>query len=415
MLVAFTLENYKSFREQQTLSFVSSNGDEHLEHTILLNNGLRINRFAALIGGNGSGKTQLITALNDFARAIHNDNLHELHMPYLFSKENRLKATSYEVIILDEEKENFFRYGVSVFAGSIENEYLYSRPVKKGARESCIFTRDHDGLSFKKSEYKKHETLIKPILKSSGAVITFARSLEIYELNETRYWAVQQLPYSPESFIDDGLEFFEERLEAELEKDDKGRTIMDKRVKNLVNMYGNFITKSPLHIDSVDFIPIGSEKKYHFVYKIKNIDGGFTSIGPSDRYQFFSQGTINILTFLAAMVWASDGIFTLYVDEVDASIHHSLATTLISDILKFYSSRDDMQFVLSTHNIPLLDECFRRDELNIIVKDDTKSSKIINAANFSIRKDAKISAKYFRGEFGALPSFLGFSDNEKEK
>ncbi|MGX9313725.1 AAA family ATPase [Pantoea ananatis] len=415
MLVAFTLENYKSFREQQTLSFVSGNGDEHLEHTILLKNGLRINRFAALIGGNGSGKTQLLTAINDFARAIHNDDLHELHTPYLFSKECRLKATSYEVIILDEEKENFYRYGVSVFAGNIESEYLYARPVKKGSRESCIFTRDANGVSFKKAEYKKHEALIKPILKSSGAVVTFSRSLEIFELNETRYWALQQLPYSPDSFLDDGLEFFEERLESELRKDENGKKIIDKKTKALINMYGNFITKSPLHIDGVDFIPTGSEKKYHFVYKIKNLDGGFTSIGPNERYQFFSQGTINILTFLAALIWASDGVFTLYVDEVDASIHHSLATTLISDILKFYSSRDDMQFVLSTHNIPLLDECFRRDELNIIIKDDSKSSKIINAANFSVRKDAKISAKYFRGEFGALPSFLGFSDYENEK
>jgi len=415
MLVAFTLDNYKSFREQQTLSFVSSNGDEHLEHTILLDNGLRINRFAALIGGNGSGKTQLITAINEFSRGIHNDQLHDLHKPYLFSKECRLKATSYEIIILDSSRENFYRYGASILAGNIESEYLYSRPVKKGARESCIFTRDENGTSFKKPEYKKHEALIKPILKSSGAVITFSRSLEIFELNEVRYWALSQLPYLPDSFLNDGLDFFEGRIEARLQLDENGKKVIDKRTKKLITTYGEFITKSPLHIDGVDFIQTGSDKKYHFVYKIKNLDGGFTSIGPSERYEFFSQGTVNILTFLAAMLWASDSIFTLYVDEVDASIHHSLATTLISDILKYYCTRDDMQFVLSTHNIPLLDECFRRDELNIIIKDDTKSSKIINTANFSIRKDAKISAKYFRGEFGVLPSFLGFSKNEKEK
>ena len=71
-----------------------------------------------------------------------------------------------------------------------------------------------------------------------------------------------------------------------------------------------------------------------------------------------------------------------------------------------------MQFVLSTHNIPLLDDCFRRDEVNIVIKGDDKSSRIENIAKFSMRKDAKISAKYFRNEFGSLPKILGFMDNK---
>ncbi|HBA8303889.1 TPA: hypothetical protein J1073_004642, partial [Escherichia coli] len=54
-----------------------------------------------------------------------------------------------------------------------------------------------------------------------------------------------------------------------------------------------------------------------------------------------------------------------------------------------------------------------RDELNIIIKDKEKASNIINASKFSIRKDAKVSAKYFRGEFGVLPSFLGLVGKEK--
>ncbi|HGO4387541.1 TPA: ATP/GTP-binding protein, partial [Klebsiella quasipneumoniae subsp. similipneumoniae] len=134
MLIAFTLENYKSFREKQTLSFISSNGDEHLDHTLLLANGLRINRFAAIIGGNGAGKTQLLSAITDFASAIHTGKLDSLHEPYLFSKECQLKPTSYEVIILNGAKNSFLRYGASILGGSILSEYLYSRPVKKGAK-----------------------------------------------------------------------------------------------------------------------------------------------------------------------------------------------------------------------------------------------------------------------------------------
>lgn len=412
MLIQFTIENYKSFREQQTLSFVSSPGDEHIEHTLVLNNGLRINRFCALIGGNGVGKTQLIYAINELAFAINNDEYGDLHKPFSLTKETREKPTSYEVIILDEEKENFLRYGISVLSGNILSEYFYTRPVRKGAREQCIFTRDNTGVSFKKASYKKHEALIKPILKETGSVITFSKSLEAMELSELKFWAIKQLPYNSRMWGSKGLDFFEERFRKNMIDDENRAPKPSNSTLEELEQYNNMITRSPLHIDGVKFIPYGKENKYHFIFEIKGPDGELISIDPDMRYGFFSEGTMHILTFLAAMVWSFRSGFCLYVDEIDSSVHHSLATNLIKMIIDTQTERDDMQFVISTHNIPLLDECFRRDELNIIIKDESKASKIINASTFSVRKDAKISAKYFRGEFGVLPSFLGLHSDK---
>lgn len=407
MLVAFTLENYKSFRERETLSFVATTGDEHPEHTITLENGLRVNRFAAIIGGNGAGKSQLIAAINDFARAINNDNISKLHQPFLFSKEKREQSSKYEVIILDATKNNFLRYGLSVLNEEVFEEYLYTRPVKKGARETCVFLREKSGIVFKKIEYKKQETLIRPVIKNTGAIVTFGRSLEIEELESIRYWAVRQLPYNPESLKKVGLGFIEQCFLELLDVDESKKRVLSKKVSYLLKTYNDFIIKAPLHIDGVDFLQYGDDGKYRFVYKIKNLDDGYTIIGPEERHTFFSQGTLNVLAFLAMLIWANDNGFTLYVDEIDSSIHYSLANALIKKILKRNSEIDGMQFVLSTHNIPLLDECFRRDELNIIIKDSERASSIVNASSFSVRKDAKISAKYLRGEFGALPTFLG--------
>ncbi|EQA7376063.1 TPA: AAA family ATPase [Klebsiella aerogenes] len=406
MLVAFSLENYKSFRERQVLSFASSIGDEHPEHMVTLANGLRVNRFAALIGGNGVGKTQLINAINEFANAIHNDGLNKLHMPFLLNKECRSKPTSYEAIIIDEDQENFIRYGISIFNEVIVDEYLYIRPIKKGAREQCVFTRDVNGVVFKKSEYKKQESLIGPILRDSGAVITFAKSLEIDALVETRRWALKQLPYYSEKHKNPSLKFVEGQLKRQLlgEGDNEA---LDESGLRIIQTYNEMVVQSPLHIDKVDFLKFGEDNEYKFVYFIKNDDGDFTRIGPDRRDEFFSQGTLSVLTFLAILIWASEYNFTLYVDEIDSSIHYSLASALIQKIFDKTCRRNGVQFIMSTHNIPLLDDLFRRDELNIIIKDSSKASIITNAANFSVRKDAKVSAKYLRGEFGTVPSFLG--------
>lgn len=404
MLVKFSLENYKSFREQQTLNLVSSLGDEHIGHTLLLSNGLRINRFCALIGGNGAGKSQIIFAINLLALAIHTDDYSELHKPFSLDKESRGKPTSYEIIILDENKEHFLRYGLSVLSDKIVEEYLFSREVKKGAKEVCIFTRNSDGVTFKKTSYKKHEMLIGPILKDTGSVLTFSKSLKTEELSQLKTWALKQLPYSSSMFNDKGMDFFEEKLQYLIESD-KEHNIDFK--KTLVESFNEFIKKAPLHIDAVTFEPYDKEGKYKFVFEIYGTDGDIIKITPEMRHDFFSEGTMNILIFISAIIWSYRTNATLYVDEIDASIHHSLAATLIKKIILTQSGRDDMQLILSTHNIPLLDECFRRDEINIISKGADRHSMIINASDFSVRKDAKISAKYFRGEFGVIPSFLG--------
>lgn len=407
MLIQFTIENYKSFRDKQSLSFVSSQGDEYPEHVVELDNGLRINKVAAIIGGNGTGKSQLLTAITSFANAIRQDKLNELHQPYIFSQESREKPTSYEVIIINEEKTLFLRYGISVLNSKLTSEYLYSRPVRKGAKESCVFKRELNNVEFVKQEYKKQEGLINPILKDSGAIITFSKSLEVFELIAISLWAIRQLPYIPNDYSNQAINFIEERLQDELENGSESR------FNQFLNEYNKYIKLCPIYIDSVSFQPQGDEGKCRFVYRINNHHDSskFVSVGLDRRSSFFSRGTLNILGFMAVLLWSHSNKFTLYIDEIDSSIHHLLANSILKKVIHDVCQLDNVQFVFSTHNLSLLDDCIRRDELNIIYKNEDKSSEIINASKFSVRKDAKISAKYFRGEFGSLPTFL--DDNLK--
>lgn len=400
MLVAFTLENYKSFRDKQRFSFVSSQGDEHPEHVIELNNGLKINKIAAIIGGNSVGKSQLLAAIVDFSMAITRDKLHELHHPHIIDQNYKEQATSYEVIITDQKKELFLRYGISVLKEKIISEYLYSRPIKKSAKESCIFERTLNNVNFVKPEYKKLENLIQPVLKESGAIITFSRSLEINELNEIFIWSIHQIPYNPENHKNDAISFVEEHLNKEIEKGNSDN------VDKFLSDYNNYIKLCPIYVDSVILQPQGDDGKLRFVYKLKDNEGNENIlIGVDSRLSFFSKGTLNVLGFIAVLLWSYKNKFNLYIDEIDSSIHYSLANALLKKIIKEICLIDNVQFIFSTHNLPLLDECIRRDELNIIYKNKDRSSEIINASKFSVRKDAKLSAKYFRGEFGMLPAF----------
>ncbi|HHF0550120.1 TPA: hypothetical protein ACPHT3_004793, partial [Vibrio alginolyticus] len=63
----------------------------------------------------------------------------------------------------------------------------------------------------------------------------------------------------------------------------------------------------------------------------------------------------------------------------------------------------------------LLDYKFRRDSIFTVTKDDNYNSIIKRVSEFSIRKDAKLSAKYFADEFGALPNIMSIPDSNTDE
>ena len=70
MIINFTVENFGSIKEKQTLSFMA-NKSEHLEDYYIIEpiKGLRLNKLALIYGANASGKTTVLKAL-DFLQDI---------------------------------------------------------------------------------------------------------------------------------------------------------------------------------------------------------------------------------------------------------------------------------------------------------------------------------------------------------
>ena len=65
MLLSFSIENFRSFREEETLSMVASNRQvDHPEHTAdIPDDENRALPVAVIYGANGAGKSNLIRAL----------------------------------------------------------------------------------------------------------------------------------------------------------------------------------------------------------------------------------------------------------------------------------------------------------------------------------------------------------------
>ena len=122
-----------------------------------------------------------------------------------------------------------------------------------------------------------------------------------------------------------------------------------------------------------------------------------------------SQGT---LTWLATVGPALDALKkgrTLFVNELDASLHPTLSTTLVELFKDPTLNRTGAQLVFTTHDTSLLDnsptQLLDSGEVWMCEKSSEGSSELFSLADFtSMRKGTNKQRRYLVGSFGAIPT-----------
>ena len=138
------------------------------------------------------------------------------------------------------------------------------------------------------------------------------------------------------------------------------------------------------------------EVKFHHITKYGKVVFDLMDESSGTRNLFFLAGPIlNIL---------SKGV-TLFVDELDTSLHTLLVQALIRLFHQPEANSGDAQLVFTTHDTSLLDSygLFRRDQIWFIEKKLDQSSSLYPLIEFSPRKNEALERSYLQGRYGAVP------------
>ena len=131
MLVEFKVGNYRSFREEQTLSLVASH-DTKLPSNYIDQDKLRLLKEVGIYGPNASGKSNLIRALGTMQQIITKQVGHREKLPVtpfkLDDKYNN-KPSSFEVTFY--HKDVRYQYGFTATSERIYDEWLYAYPKNR--------------------------------------------------------------------------------------------------------------------------------------------------------------------------------------------------------------------------------------------------------------------------------------------
>ena len=140
------------------------------------------------------------------------------------------------------------------------------------------------------------------------------------------------------------------------------------------------------------------------IYKIKN-----THILNDHKVNFNledeSSGTQRLFDLIPVLDIV-DNVSVILVDELDRSLHTSLAKTFLEDMIKRLKNS---QFIFTSHNVALMEEdMFRFDEIWFIQKNSKGETRMCALSEYNLPEERKknLIKDYLNGRFGGVPVIL---------
>jgi AAA15 family ATPase/GTPase len=414
MLLQFSVENFKSFKEKAILSMSASKDQEHVDAVASVGKNT-ILKTIAMYGANASGKTNMIKAFTAAIMLLRQSNNMQINQPlawispFVIDKETALKPSAFEFIFFVNEIK--YIYGFSATINDIVDEYLY---VYNSAKPSKVFERTNiTEYSFPADDKRKLEEIKaknsnnKLFLatatswnyeKTKDAYLWFAESIDTFDRNSWDGFDPERFASdssgSLKRFVQDVLKMADINInDYSLEETDIPKEIIEELKKNVAFS---------------EFIKNGSTKGYSISvnHSVEN------EAGDIENYRLDlteeSLGTQRLFGMTPHLQVAFKKGKTIIVDELENSLH----PLLVEEILKMFNNptinEADAQLIFNTHDVNLLSlDNFRRDQIYFLEKNPkTASSEIYSLDEFSVRKRENIRKGYLQGRYGAVP-FIG--------
>lgn len=422
MIVNFSIQNFGSIKEKQTLSFEADKSSQLEDYYVIQTNGLRLLKLGLIYGANASGKTTILNAL-EFLRDLVlepeekkteplefkpflldkiSTNLNTIisiefiqnEIRYFYEVEFNQKAIIKEILNhYNPTKSNVFKrttdidnqfteisFGSKIkkdktFEKTLESNTLWNNTVLGGFIKTNINSKELKDATDWFSKYLKPLILTKTEL--DGYVTSRINNSEITKddvvniLKKADFNISNILIEEEEEDIPDGLiEFLEKRVKASSDKLDE--------IKN----------RGKITSIKLEFEHLVNHKKYTLPFDSE------------------SQGTKRYYGFAGILSLLIKNSVAFPIDEFEASLHPDL---FVHFLLSFLVNSKKSQIIATTHNREILNnkDIFRNDAIWFTDKNENCETELYSLTDFDssvIRDTSNIYNAYKVGKLGGVPN-----------
>lgn len=423
MLVDFTVRNFRSIKDEQTLSMVVSPGRNDSKDNIIELEGEKFNLLpsAFIYGANASGKSNVLRALEAFCSFIvksTDQKLGELipiYEPFKLNKESLDSPSFFEIKFIMGGVRH--RYSIEFNKSEIIREELFFYPEK---REAKLFSRekgveDNDYGKYWKGERKAIEKEVKDnelfLSKAANRRESQLGEVYLYFVNMFNFHTSMDSSRQPlfKTSIDlvrRECPLFKKKVlgflnaadfhieDIKIERDDKrGKrlrfhdSISDIEKEKIINdfslkpMIGHAIYDGKTKTEEIVYLELEKEE---------------------------SGGTIKMYDFAAKVIGALEDGSTLIVDEFDSGLHSHLSEFVIELFNNPDTNPNNSQLIVVTHDTTTMDiEGMRRDQIWFTEKNRRGETELYSLNEFDknqVRKGTPFTKWYLDGRLGGIPS-----------
>lgn len=414
MIEKFTVENYRSYQREETLSFLASNREKSSAlppQWYKEVDGKRLLRLLICVGLNGTGKSKMFSALNYLRMIViakpQKPTDHPEYRPFLLDNDSRMKPTvlslTYYIGTIG------YYYKVSVSSDRIEEEFLrqmegnvliYHRSYN--TEKDTVAVKFGPACDLSKNDQRMLESSVN---QNATVLSVFGdKNLNSRVLRDNFNYYANNI-----SLVQRSDQSLAERLKTnDPERDKQVKKMLLKLLNDVgTNIVDYEVDDTSIHITDLvksgapDIVvkammeqyPTGtiSHKNLRFIHKTavageKSLDVGAESVG-----------TISIVRLLVVMYDIVMGRKCSCIDEIETGIH----TKALAFIIKMYLSiAEDCQIAVATHDLSLLNHpILRRDAVRMFEKDDNgctyirKHEYVHNTLNFQKIYSKKVDPK----------------------
>ncbi len=424
MLVEFSVENHRAFRERQVFSMVASRPTEHTLETGTSSVPYVLPQ-TCLFGANGAGKSSLIGAMQFMQRFVDNFgfdradfNRAGFHFypkkpevePFLFHSEWRDRPSEFEAIFLHEE--TLYQYGFSLTRERVVEEWLFARP-NRTRRQRHLFTRCYDGSkgtydwSINSVHLKGPRESWKEQTREDALFLSTAVYLNSEELKKPYAWFADQIKmmdengsslYTLSRFKESG---WSRKVIEFLKRVDVSLTNIDVRESNPFE--SEDFLKSPVEIQKAMRASLPDDARQLVAYSVREDEKGEPVALNFDEE---SSGTQSLLGLTGPILDTLENGYVLVVDELNSSLHPLAFQALITLFSDPQINKKKAQLIFTTHDSSVTegDSCIGHDQIWLVNKGTDLAAKLVPYSDFKkVRSAPSFQKGYLQGRYGGIP------------
>jgi AAA15 family ATPase/GTPase len=421
MILQFSVSNYRSFRELQTLNMAASSHDKTLPGNCIVTDlpglaGKRWVKGVALYGANASGKTTVLQALEALADMVKTsarmtdpkEPISQIE-PFALAPGGPETPTAFALAFVADGIR--YEYRVAATRERVWHESLRAFPK---AKEQLWFNRDWSAESgsyvwsperpsgFQRDAQLEGYTLANVLFLSKA--VANNRS----ELEPVFRWFRERLKFldlRPRSRV--GTRFTLKRVQEQTPLHDQIVELL--RHADLGVIGARVVERRPPDEEVEKFAPDLPPDVRERILKDRWLQPELVHRGSNSAdlplpWDTESAGTHRFFGLAGPWLDILSNGYTVCADELETSMHPLMVFELLKLIFSVEHNPNGAQILFTTHNPLLLDPTLmRRDQIWFTDKKDTGESFLYPLTDYQPRKGESLVRGYLSGRYGAVP------------